>query len=102
MKLYLAPDVERKLRKAISHDDVDLFSESASPLKWGKPSWSASQLLLHSLADNEKRMWHWAITLASQENPHIRRSASKLLLNLWGNDRSRAEQWLKTLADDEH
>jgi len=102
MKLYLSPDVEQKLREAISQDDVDLFTKWASPLKWGKPSWSASQLLLHMLNDNEKRMWHWAVNLASQENPHIRRYASKLLLNLWEKDRSRAEKWLKKLADDEH
>jgi 3-methyladenine DNA glycosylase AlkD len=102
MKLYLPPDVEQKLREAISQDDLDLFSEFASPLKWGKPSWSASQLLLHMLADNEKRMWHWAVNLTSQENPHIRRYASRLLLNLWEKDRPRAEKWLKKLADDEH
>jgi hypothetical protein len=102
MTLYLSPDVERKLRKAISQDDIDLFSEWASPLKWGKPSWSASQLLLHMLADDEKRMWHWAVNLASQENPHIRRYASKLFLHLWEKDRTRAERWLKMLADDEH
>ncbi len=102
MKLYLQPDVEQKLREAISQDDVELFCEWASPLKWGKPSWSASQLLLRILVDNEKRMWRWAADLASQENPHVRRYASKLLLNLWEEHRLRAEKWLKELADDEH
>jgi len=102
MKLYLSPDVERKLREAISRDDIDLFSEWASPLKWGKPSWLVSQLLLHVLTDDEKRMWHWAVNLASQENPHIRRYASKLFLHVWEKDRTRAERWLKKLADDKH
>jgi hypothetical protein len=74
----------------------------ASSLKWGKPSWSTSQLLLHMLADNEKRMWHWAENLAGQGNPHIRRYAPKLLRKKWEKDRSRAEEWLKGLADDEH
>jgi hypothetical protein len=102
MKLYLSPDVEQKLREAISQDNIDLFSEWASPLKWGEPSWSASQLLLHMLTEDEKRMLHWAVNLASQENPHTRRYASKLLLHLWEKDRTKAEQRLKTLADDEH
>jgi len=102
MKYYLSLDLEQKLRKAISQDDIDLFSELASPLKWGKPSWSASQLLLYILADDERKMWHWAENLASHENPHIRRYSSILLLNLWEKDRSKAKMWLKTLADDEH
>jgi hypothetical protein len=102
MKLYLSPDTERKLREAISRDDVDAFSEFASPLKWGKPSWSASQLLLHMLAEDETRMWHWATTLAGQDDPHIRRYASQLFVHLWKQNEPRAEQWLEKLADDEH
>lgn len=102
MKLYLSPEIECKLREAISQDDVDLFSKYASTLKWGRPSWSASQLLLHTLADNDKRMWHWATNLVNQENPGARRYTSQLLLNLWEKNRIRAEQMLKTLADDKH
>lgn len=102
MKLYLSPDTERKLREAISRDNVDAFSEFASTLKWGKPSWSASQLLLHVLAEDETRMWHWATTLVGHDDPHIRRYASQLFLHLWEENEPRAKQWLEKLADDEH
>jgi hypothetical protein len=102
MKLHLSSDIEQKLREAITKDDIHLFSKWASQLKWGKPSWSATQMLLQILADNEKRMWHWAVNLASQESPYTRRYSTKLFLNLWEKDRTRAEPWLKRLADDEH
>jgi hypothetical protein len=48
-------------------------------------------------------MWHWAVNLAGQENPHVRRYAAKLFLDLWQERRaSKAERWLERLADDEH
>ena len=102
MKLYLSSDMERDLRKAISQDDVDKFSKLASPLKWGKPSWSASQLLLQVLDDEAERLWLWAINLSNHENPNTRRYASRILLKLWEKDKNRAEQILTTLADDKH
>lgn len=102
MKLYLSSETERDLRKAISQDDVDKFSELASPLKWGKPSWSASQLLLQVLDDEVERLWLWAINLSNHGNPHTRRYASRILLKLWEKDKNRAEQFLTTLADDRH
>lgn len=102
MKLYLSSETERDLRKAISQDNVDKFSELASPLKWGKPSWSASQLLLQVLDDEVERLWLWAINLSNHENPHTRRYASRILLRLWEKDKNRAEQFLTTLADDKH
>lgn len=102
MKLYLSSEIERDLRKAISQDDVELFSRLASPLKWGKPSWSASQLLLQDLDDELERLWLWAVTLSNHENSHTRRYASRILLKLWEKDKNRAEQILTTLADDEH
>jgi len=101
MKLYLSPEIEYDLRKAISQDDVDKFSELASPLKWGKPSWSASQLLLQVLDGEVERLWLWTVNLSNHENPHTRRYASRILLQLWEKDKNRAEQILTTLADDE-
>ena len=102
MKLYLSSETERDLRKAISQDDVDKFSKLASPLKWGKPSWSASQLLLQVLDDEVERLWLWAIDLSNHKNPHTRRYATRILLKLWKKDKNRAEQILTTLADDKH
>ena len=102
MKLYLSSETEHDLRKAISQDDVDKFSKLASPLKWGKPSWSASQLLLQVLDDEVERLWLWAINLSNHESPHTRRYASRILLKLWEKDKNRAEQILTTLADDKH
>jgi len=102
MKLHLPPEVEHDIRNAISRDDVEKFSALASPLKWGKPSWSASQLLLQVLDGNEKRSWFWVKNLSSHEDPHIRRYASAILLRLWETDKDRAEQILTILADDEH
>jgi hypothetical protein len=55
------------------------------------------------LAQDETRMWHWAVNLAGQENPHVRRYAAKLFLHLWEEkNESKAERWLERLADDEH
>ena len=102
MKLYLSSELERDLRTAISKDDVHKFSELASPLKWGKPSWSASQLLLRVLGDDVERLWLWAIDLSNHEDPQTRRYAPRILLKLWESDESRAEQILTSLADDEH
>lgn len=102
MKLYLSSETERDLRKAIAQDDVELFSRLASPLKWGKPSWSASQLLLQVLDDELERLWLWAVNLSNHKNSHTRRYASRILLKLWEKDKNRAEQILTTLADDEH
>jgi len=101
MKLYLSSQMERDLRKAISQDDLEKFSKLTSPLKWGKASWSASQLLLQALT-NEEKLWQWAISLSRHENPHTRCHASELLLKLWEKDRNKAEKILTTLADDEH
>jgi len=102
VKLYLSSEMERDLRKAVSQDDVDEFSRLASPLKWGKPSWSASQLLLQVLGDEVERLRFWAENLSEYEDPYTRRYASKILLNLWEKDKDRAEQILTALADDEH
>ena len=102
MKLYLSSEMERNLRKAISQDDLEKFSKLTSPLKWGKASWSASQLLLQALEGKEERLWHWAINLSKHENPHTRCHASELLLKLWEKDRNKARQILTTLADDEN
>lgn len=102
MKLYLSSEIERDLRKAISQDDVEWFSELASPLNWGKPSWSASQLLLQVLDDDVEKLWLWGINLSNHEDPHTRRYASRILLKLWEKDKNRAEQILTTLADDKH
>lgn len=102
MKLYLSSEMQRKLLRVISKDDLENFSKLTSPLKWGKPSWSASQLLLQALEGKEERMWHWAVSLSNHENPHTRRYASALLLKLWDKDRNKARKILKCLADDEH
>ncbi len=102
MKLYLPPEIEQDLRKAISQDDFDRFGELASPLKWGKPSWSASQILLQVLDADEKKQWLWAMSLSGQENPHIRRYASGILFALWQKNKDKAGQLLTALADDEH
>ena len=102
MKLYLPSEVEDNLRKAVSQDDVERFSELASPLKWGRPSWSASQLLLQVLGDDKEKLLFWADSLSGHGDPHTRRYASEILLELWEKDTDRAEQILTTLADDEH
>ena len=102
MKLYLSSKIEHDLRKAISQDDLDLFSKLASPLKWGKPSWSASQLLLQVLDDDVDRLWLWATILSNHKNPYIRRYASEILLKLWEKDRNKTTLILTNLADDEH
>ena len=47
--MSLQPDLENELREAVSRDDVEKFSELASPLKWGEPAWAACQLLLRDL-----------------------------------------------------
>jgi len=102
VKLFLSPELERDLREVISQDDLAAFRELASALKWGKPSWSASQLLLEVLNDDEKRLWLWAENLSNHENPHTRRYAPIILSRLWEDDRDRTEQILTFLADDEH
>nr|MDO8135248.1 hypothetical protein [Candidatus Njordarchaeum guaymaensis] len=76
MKLYIAADAEQSVREAISQDDVCKFDEVASPLKWGKPSWSVSQLLLQELSDDKKRLWLWAQNLSNHRNPMTRRYAT--------------------------
>jgi len=102
LKLYLPSEIEQDLRKAISQGNVYKFSELASPLKWGKPSWSASQLLLQVLDDDEKKMWLWAENLSNHKNPDTRRYASSVLLKIWDKDKNRVERILTALADDEH
>jgi len=102
MKLYLSSEMERSLRKAISEDDVDKFSELVSSIKWGKPSWSSSQLLLEALDDEVERLWFWANNLSNHKNPFTRRYASTILPKLWENDNNKAEQILTTLSDDKH
>ena len=90
------------MRKVISQENIDEFSILASPLKWGKPSWSASQLLLQVLGNDTDRLWFWGMHLANHENPHTRRYASRILSQLWEKDRNKPEQMLVILADDEH
>ena len=102
LKLYLPSEIEQDLRKAISQDDVGKFSELVSSLKWGKPSWSASQLLFMVLNDDLERLWLWADNLSNHEDPFTRRYASRILLKLWENDENRAAQILATLSDDKH
>lgn len=102
MKLYLSSEVERDLRKAISQDNMDKFSELASPFRWGKPSWSVSQLLLQVIDNDEKKMWLWAKNLSTNKNPSTRRYASNVLRLLWNKDKDRVEKILTTLADDVH
>jgi len=102
MKLYLSLETEHELRKTIAQDDVDKFSELASPLKWGKPSWSASQLLLQLLDDDERKLWFWAINLSNHENPYTRRYASRILFKLWEKDKDKSAKILTALADDKH
>lgn len=102
MKLYLSSELEKDLRKAASQDDIEWFSKLASPLKWGKPSWSASQLLLQVLDEDIERLWFWGIELANHQDPHTRRYASRICIELWKNDENRTEQILTTLADDEN
>ena len=102
MKLYLSSDIEHNLREAISQDDVDGFSRLASSLKWGKPSWSASQLLLQVLDDEEDRLWLWVTKLSCNKDPFSRRYAAIILFRLWEKDKNRAWKILANLADDEH
>lgn len=102
MKLYLSSDIEHNLREAISQDNIDEFSKLASPIKWGKPSWSASQLLLQILDNREDRLWLWATKLSCDENPFSRRYATIILLRLWEKDKNKAGKILENLADDEH
>ncbi|MEM2922149.1 MAG: hypothetical protein QXF26_07520 [Candidatus Bathyarchaeia archaeon] len=78
------------------------FSKLASPLKWGKPSWSASQLLLEILKNEPERLWFWANKLYDHEDPHTRRYASRVLAELWEDDINRVVHMLKVLADDKH
>ena len=101
MKLHIASDVERNVRAAISHDDVSKFDELASPLKWGRPSWSVSQLLDQELDHDEDRLWLWAEALSRHRNPMTRRYAPGILFKLWERGQDRAEQILLTLSDDE-
>lgn len=102
MKLHLPSEIEDDLRKAISQDDMGRFNELASPLKWGRPSWSASQLLLEVLGDDEEKLRFWATSLSNHEDPHTRRYASGILFELWEKDSDRAERTLTALADDDH
>ena len=102
MKVYLPPEKEHSLCEAISQDNVDEFSVLASHLKWGKPSWSASQLLLQGLGSNTERLWFWSEQLTSHEDPFTRRYASRILSRLWENNRNKPEEMLMNLADDEH
>jgi len=81
---------------------MDKFSELASTLNWGKPSWSASQLLLQVLDNDEKKMWLWAKNLSTNKNPNTRRYASNVLRMLWNKDKNRVEKILTALADDVH
>jgi 3-methyladenine DNA glycosylase AlkC len=101
MKLHLSPNIENSLRAAVSQGDVDKFDELASPLKWGKPSWSVSQLLVQILDDDENRLWQWAGALSSHKNPFTRRYAPGILLDLWKKDTGRTTQILSRLAEDE-
>ena len=102
MKLHISSDMEHNLREAISKDDVDGFSRLASSLKWGKPSWSASQLLLQVLDDADDRIWIWATKLSCDGNPFARRYAPQILFKLWEKDKNRVGEILANLADDEH
>jgi len=77
MKLYLSSEMERNSRKAISQNELDLFSKLASSLKWGKPSWSASQLLLQVLDDKVDRLWLWATSLSNHKNPYTEDTPQK-------------------------
>jgi hypothetical protein len=70
MKLYLPSEMEHNLRGAICREDVCEFSKLAPPLKWGKPSWSTSQLLLEILEDEKKKLWLWANKLYDHEDLH--------------------------------
>ena len=81
---------------------MERFSELASPLNWGKPSWSASQLLAEVLDDDRRKLRSWARDLSGHEDPHTRRYAPRVLFRLWEEDRERSEQVLTALADDEH
>ncbi|MEM2940882.1 MAG: HEAT repeat domain-containing protein [Thermoproteota archaeon] len=94
--------MEHKLREVISQDNVEKFSKLASTLKWGKPSWSASQLLLEVLKDEKKRLWLWANKLSKCEDPFTRRYASRILAELWETDKNKVVQMLTALADDEN
>jgi len=102
MELSLSSEIEDDLRKAISQNDIDGFSRLASPLRWGKPSWSASQLLLQILDDDEEKLRLWATNLSRHVDPYTRRYASRILLKLWEKDEDKAGEILTTLADDEH
>lgn len=102
MKLYLPSGVARNIRKAVSRDDVAEFSKLAAPLKWGKPSWSASQLLLEALKEDVERLWLWADKLSNHKDPLTRRYAPRILAELWKDDKNKVAQILTSLADDEH
>lgn len=101
MKTCLSPEIERDLRDAVSQNSVSKFDELVSPLKWGKPSWCASQLLLRVLDNDENKLWLWAKKLSSHKNPFTRRYAPMILLGLWGKDANRTLQLLIALSDDE-
>ena len=98
--MSLQSELENKLCKAVSQDDIGKFSELASPLKWGKPAWAACQLLLRDFGGDEKRLWLWASSLSADKNPYTRRYATWLLQKLWQKHRNRAGHILEALADD--
>jgi len=102
MKLYIPTDIERGLRQAVSENDVNKFGDVASPLRWGKPSWSASQVLRQGLDGDEQKLKFWALELSGHENPSTRRYASRVLGLLWEKNPDWAKQILTTLADDEN
>jgi len=102
MRLYLSPELENELRKAISEDNVNQFGRLAASLKWGKPSWSAQQLLLEVIGNDDRRLWHWTEALASHRDPNVRRCATTLLVKVWESNKAKARRILTTLAEDEN
>ncbi len=101
-KLFLSIDIESKLRNAISNDDFNIFSQLSRDLKWGKPSWSCTQLLVEILEFNLNKLRKWTLKLAQSEDPMTRRYAPSLLERLWTSKELDARAMLKQLADDEH
>jgi hypothetical protein len=101
-KLFLSKDIENKLRNGISNDDFKSFSQLSRDLKWGKPSWSCTRLLLEILGFHTNRLRKWALKLAQSEDPMMRRYASSLLERLWSSKELDARAMLRQLADDEH
>jgi len=102
LKLHLSPKVESALRKAIYQDDVEGLGRLASPLNWGRPSWSASHLLVEVNDGNPKKLRFWARALSAHNDPYVRRYAPILFLNLWRDDRERSKRVLTALANDQH